>query len=78
MSDTHTFITDSGETIYACSPIEYIKRANAREHRTRHEVDLKDFIAYLMPRIDVSTNIPNETLDEIIAAYLDTVEPKVS
>lgn len=77
MTDSTTFTAEDGVTIYACSPIEYIKRANAREHRIKHQVDLKDFIAFLMPRIDVSQNIPNEDIDALIAAYLDTVEPKV-
>lgn len=77
MSDSTTFTTESGETIHTCSPIEYVKRANAREHRQKHQVDLKDFVAFLMPKIDISKNISNEEIDRLIAAYVDSVKPKV-
>lgn len=71
-----TVTTETGETIRTMTPVEYQKVHAAEESRTRHRVDLKDFVAFLLARVDVSESIPNETLDALIADYLDTVEPE--
>jgi hypothetical protein len=73
---TTTTALTGGETIHYCSPPEYIKRANAREHRRRYEIDLKGFVPFLLSRVDVSTDISDATLDAVIADYLDVIEPK--
>jgi len=78
MTDAKTVTTTDGETIHYCSPIEFVTRANARERRVKHQVDLKDFVSFLLARVDVGTDIPNERLDGLIAEYVDKVEPKVS
>lgn len=61
-------------TVRYLSPPEYIKYANARDHREKHSVDLHHFLAFYMERQGHQGTHP-DTVDEIIADYLDEVEP---
>lgn len=57
------------------SPPEFVKAANAREHRTKHSVDLHHFIAWLQENPGLLRELPVESIDTIVDDYLTEVEP---
>ena len=67
--------TEVEEQVRYLSPPEYVKAANARDHREKHSVDLHHFIDFYMER-QGHQKVSPWTVDEIIADYLDAVEPK--
>lgn len=70
-------LTD-GEEFKACTPPEYIRRANAREGRMKRATDFSDFISFLRERIGAGTltDIPDMVLDQIVTDYLDRNEAR--
>ena len=74
MSDQVTITAPNVETIYSCSPAEYVKRANARDMRMRDSRNLTYFAAFLMARIGESHTIPADELDGLVGEYLDGIE----
>ena len=58
------------------SPPEFIKAANAREHKAKHSVDLHHFFAYLQGTAGLLRELPAESIDTIVNDYLTIVEPK--
>jgi hypothetical protein len=78
MSDAD--IAEDIEAVHYVSPPEYVKRANAREHRERHAVDLHQFVDFLVHHrckgAAVMRNLP-DAVDTIIADYLNDVEPEL-
>lgn len=58
------------------TPVEYVKRANARENRIRHATDLNHFVDHLRAAVHDTplTRIMPADLDRIIADYLDAKE----
>lgn len=76
MSKTEAIAPEAENQQYRyLSPPEYIKAANARDHREKHSVDLRHFIDFYMER-QGHQGVSPQTVDEIIADYLDAVEPK--
>lgn len=76
MSETIT-TTIEGEDVEIryLSPPEFVKAANAREHRVKHAVDLNHFIAYLQNTAGLLRELPENKIDVLVADYLNTVEP---
>ena len=56
--------------IHACSPVEYIKRANARELDARHEVDLQHFVTFLQTSAGMLREMPADKVEVLVAEYL--------
>ena len=53
------------------SPPEYVKFANAREHRVRHAIDLHHFVTYLQESAGLLKKVPEVKIDTLIANYLN-------
>jgi hypothetical protein len=70
-------VTD-GEEFKACSPPEYIRRANARESRARQATNFSHFIVFLRGQLGDQTlsDIPDMVLDQIVTDYLDRDEAR--
>lgn len=68
--------TETEERIRYLSPPEYIKFANARDHRVKHSVDLHHFIAWLQENPGLLRELPVEKVDNIVDDYLTEVEPE--
>lgn len=72
MSDTSP---ETDEVIRYLSPPEYVKEANARDHRVKHSVDLHHFAEYLRVKAGLLIGVSEAKLDGLIADYLQEVEP---
>lgn len=73
-----TTVAENGEVIRHLSPPEYVKRANARDARSRHDVDLHHFMGFLSvhPLRGAALSLGGEQeLDRIIEDYLDETNP---
>lgn len=75
MSETTTGIEDGVEIRYL-SPPQYVKAANARDHRVRHAVDLHHFLSYLQNTAGLLREIPEDKIDVLVADYLQQTEPQ--
>lgn len=78
MSRTETS-PETEEIVRYLSPPEYIKYANARDHRRKHDVDLHHFMQFLSTHRRKGAAIMRncaEDIDTIITDYLDSLEPK--
>ena len=76
MTTMETSSTEGGtgveEEVRYLSPPEYVKYANARDRRRRHEVDLAHFITYFREKVPpTDREIPNDLIDQVISDYLD-------
>lgn len=74
MPDTTTTPGSDAEFRYL-SPPQYIKAANARDHRVKHAIDLHHFITYLQTSAGLLREMPDIKIDTLIADYLQEVEP---
>lgn len=64
-------IVEDSEVVHYVSPPEYIKRANARDYRVKHAVDLQHFLTYLQTSAGLLRELPENKIDVLIADYLD-------
>ena len=79
MPDTITTLAEGQEekvTVRYLSPPQYIKAANAREHRGKHAEDLHKFLVWAQNSAGLLREIPQDKLDALVEDYLDEVEPK--
>ena len=76
MPKTQTPETGEDTQVRYMSPPEYIKRANAREHRVKHAVDLAHFVSYLQTSAGLLREMPESKIDVLIADYLNETEPR--
>jgi hypothetical protein len=64
-------IAGTEDEVRYMSPPEYIKRANARDSRVRHAIDLAQFITYLQTSAGLLREMPENKIEALIAEYLD-------
>ena len=58
------------------SPPEFVKYANARERRARHEDTLHQFVAWLQLNRGLLREVTDEKIDVLVDDYLNEMEPK--
>ena len=75
MSDTENATTeDEAVEVRYLSPPEFIKAANARDHRVRHSVDLHHFLSYLQSSAGLLRELPENKIDLLVTEYLTEME----
>lgn len=75
MSKTETAPQTEAEEYHTLTPVEYVKYANAREHRAKHAMDLQHFMTFYRER-QGHQGISEGTVGGIIEDYLDSLGPK--
>lgn len=71
MSETTTVEPDAEVEVRYLSPPEYVKAANARDQRVKHNVDLHHFFAYLQNSAGLLREVPAEKIDLLVEEYLN-------